>query len=353
MVLYPGDFVQYKRARQTTSYYISSEPIEDTSKNVNNIWSTFDYIVSGSHQNTTYISWPFEDRPIGSTSIQYPPISIFDLKTLYWWKITNVNDSSMTVTISSPTTEVEKVSSYVFYDTSISANNVSMTTYKETVYANRTTFSFTPTITGVYSIEVYAQGKNGSDFLFTNIPHLSVVPQFKDQEVLVQMQHPSSGFLLEQPLYGWNYNINRADSEKIGAKPYWAELYFQKDASTKFKGIQNWGYPNDYIEEYLPNHTPRLSPLELSYGSIVNYERIGYTMTWQQPIEFNTFVATTSWCKLNYDITNPSNLALIYPSKNRNDLTVYSTTEPSDIMLSNVLNAVSYTHLTLPTNREV
>lgn len=314
MVLYPGDFIQYKRAGQTTSYYVSSEQVEDQSKNVNSIWSTFDYVVSGTAQDTTYILWPTDEKPMGGGTLsQYPSTSFFDLSAIYWWKIVHTQYPSLSTIIYSPKNE-------------------------QNTYNNKTIFSFTPPATGTYSITVSAAGKTGNGFLFTQIPQLTVVPQYYEQELLVPIQHSSAGFLLEQPLYGWNYNINKADSSASGAKPYWAQKYSDKSNATKFKGIQSWGYPNEYIDGYLPDHAPKISPVNISYGSIVHYNRVGYTFNWQQPIEFKTFTATSTWCKLNHSIDSFSNLGALYNSKNSINLTVYPTTEPSDIILTNILN---------------
>lgn len=334
MVFYPGDFIQYKRANQTTNYYISSEQIEDQSKNVNTIWSTFDYIVSGTYQDTTYILWPTEEKPIaGSTLSQYPSASFFDLDVIFWWKIQHTLYPTLSTIVYSPTTVTRTTSAY-----STGVGTLTTVQVTATSYTNKTIFSFTPPSTGTYTISVSAKDKKGNSFLFTDIPQLTVVPQYYEQELLVPLQHNSSGFLLEQPLYGWNYNINKPEGGEKGAKPYWAQRYTDKSNATKFKGIQSWGYPNDYIDGYLPNHAPKVSPLEITYGSIIDYNRVGYTLNWQQPITFNTFTATSTWCKLNHSIDSSSNLASLYDSKNSFNLTVFPTSEVSDIKLSNILN---------------
>jgi hypothetical protein len=341
--LYAGNLFKYERIDQTTSQIISSELVENTGENKGSIWSSLDYLVSGTYFDTTYISWPVQEMQIFATS-QTPPFNLQELDELYWWEIRHTLYPTVSVLIESPVETVfsDPIASSsttttgggAAITTTVAVPPVLISSYR----INKTVFSFTPPLTGIYSIKVHAKSKTGAPLTFTNIPHLTVVPQFREEEKLVNFGHPSNGFLLEQPLYGWNYNLKTVDPDAEGAKPYWAILYTQRDENTKFKGTKSWGYPNNFIDNYLPNHHPKISPLSLTYGSVLSYNRIGYSFKWTQPIEYQTFNGNSRWCKLNVDEESFSNLSEIFNSKKRNDLSVVATTEPSDIKLSNIVD---------------
>ena len=304
MVFYPGDFVKYERQQGTTAYLLSSIEVENVSENINGtIWSTYDTIAVGSDLNATSISWPIATIPFGSTDSQYPSTSFLDITAVNAWKITRLEDS-----------------------TSQTITNLSIVT-------------FVPPTTGTYSIAVTATKAGGSKvFESTIIPRITAVSQYADDFVELEFKTPSSGFLIEQSLNGWNYNTNKVDARASGARPYWAPLNSQKDSSTRYKGIYSWGYPNDFVDEYLPKHNPKLSPLEVNYGAIIEYARKGYSFTWNQPIAFKEFDGTSTWCEISSNTTLFSNLSSFYKSKQAPDLTVIPKTTPTDIILTNTLN---------------
>ena len=340
MLLRAGDILNYERATSTTSYFITSEEVEVFSENRRgNLWATADYIALSSAQDSTFIQWPAGEPPIIDTLNQTPPFKIEEIDTLFWWKIQHTLQPAISALIESTYTDVEKVSSWT--TGSGATLQVHTLNYTERVYNNKTLFSFVPPIVGEYKIEVYASSVHNptSPVLFTNIPRITAVPQYEERELLLDVKHPSSGFLFEQELTGWNYALNLFDAlPTVGAKPYWAKLYSDKDESTKHKGIISWGYPSTYLQGYLPDHSPKISPIQFEYGTIVNYKRYGNTITWDQPLVFGSFLGESRWCKLEYSTDNPSNLAELYNSKNRDDLTITQTTEDTDIVLSNILN---------------
>ena len=157
-------------------------------------------------------------------------------------------------------------------------------------------------------------------------------------DIDLEFETPSSGFLIEHPLKGWNYTENKSDANYNGCKPYWATLGVEKDAVTHFKGTYAWGYPKDYIEGYLPNHLPKISPINIEYNTILEYFRKGYPIEWAQPITFKKFVNTSQWCELSSTTTEFSNLSDAFISKQAPELTVYVNTNPTDIKLSNLVN---------------
>lgn len=309
MILYPGDIIKYERSDKTSYYYISSELVEDISENRGSIWSTFDYIVSGTPQSTVYISWPAGDPPIGNLS--YPPFSVLELSALYWWKIEHTTFPSVSTTIRS-------------------SGNLP-----------KTIIQFEPPIIGTYKISVSAMDINGNTEHITNIPLLSVVPQYKSQELLIDQETTATGFLIEQPLYGWNYLDNKAQLNASGAKPFWAELYINKGAENRLKGAYSWGYSNEFVDGYVPDHSPKVSDFTFRYGRTISYDRVGPEITWYQPITFKVSDGTSTWCVLSVVDSNVSNLSSFYVTKqSAPDLTVVPLDIPTDIELTNINNGL-------------
>ena len=303
LYFYPGDFVKYDRQKQTTSYLLSTVEIENSSSNNNSAWSAFDSIVVGSVSNSTMLSWPIETAPFGSTDSQYPTTSFVDITAINAWKITRLEDGvSQTIT-------------------------------------NLPVVTFVPPITGTYSIAVTAT-KNGGTKIYesTNIPRITAIPLYSTEDLELKFSTPSSGFLIEHPLKGWSYASHTIDSTASGARPYWATLSTQKDSTTRYKGVYSWGYPDSYIDGYLPNSNPIISPAEINYGTVVEYFRKGYSFNWKQPITFKEFLGTTQWCEISSITSQASNLSAFYESRQNAELNVIVKDTPTDILLSNILN---------------
>ena len=172
----------------------------------------------------------------------------------------------------------------------------------------------------------------------TVIPDISAIPQYHYQNTDIPIYAPTGGFLIEQPLKGWSYQYNGIQVSQYdgsaGAKPYWAEIYSDKDVNTHSKGVYTFGYPNDWVDGYLPHHIPRLSPLKLKYGNVLEYERVGSSFWWTQPLTFQTANGTSVWSVLDFG-TNVSNLSSIFDSENFQELVTFPTTSASDIVLTN------------------
>ena len=314
---YPGDFLKYERNSTSTFYLISSVDIENLSENSNGtVWSALDTVAVGSGAYTTGLFWPIDNYvPIDGTnsplSSQYISTSLVDLTAINAWEITRDEDGE-----------------------------------SQTIL-NQFAVTFAPPTTGTYSIAVTATKAGGqkvyADSAGTHgvtIPKISAIPQFSKENIYFDIQVPTNGFLIEQNLYGWNYNTNSSQSTSLGARPYWAKLITSKDPSTRFKGIYSWGYPNDYIDNYLPNHNPIISPLEIAYGSVIDYDRRGYDIQWSQPIAFKTFVGETQWCQMSASVTDFSNLSALYRTKREQSLSVFTNTSASDITLTNIKNGL-------------
>ena len=314
---YPGDLLKVDRQPQTTSFLISSQMVELSSENRGNIWSSFDWVASDfakpntsqaffSLQNSTYITWPLEAYPpLGTTdTAQYPQVAITSISNIDFWYITQ-RETNITSTI-----------------------------------RNTFGFSFSPPAVGIYDIAVQARLTNGQTFIFTAIPAITAIDRFNEQDLPIEFGNTSSGFLIEHDLKGWNYSTNKYSPGRSGARPYWAVLYTGKDASTKYKGLYSWGYPSDYINNYLPNRLPRLSPLELNYGYTFEYLRHGDSFVWKQPIEFKKYIGTPLWCELSANTAEFSVLSSVFLSERRPELMSFPKKTASDIVLTNVLNGL-------------
>lgn len=182
----------------------------------------------------------------------------------------------------------------------------------------------------------------------TVIADLTAIPPYTKQIEPIPFYTPSGGFLIEQPLVGWSYGFNGIQASPYdnnkGASPYWATIYKDKEPSTHSKGTYTWGYPNEWIDGYIPHHIPRISPLKLQYGTILEYERNGTSFWWNQPLTFQAVNGTSQWSILDFG-TNISNLSSIFETENVKALTAFATTSASDIILTNNIDGTPVTIL--------
>lgn len=231
-------------------------------------------------------------------------------------------------------------------------NIVNVQTSAVQSFYNTSVVSFAPPAVGIYYIDVVARDANGDIFRIygqsspnalsstkeTIIPDLTAIPAYSVLSANIPSYIPTGGFLIEQPLKGWSYTNGSPQTNSkdlhVGAKPYWATIFVDKEASTNSKGIWSWGYPKNFIDGYIPHHIPTISPLKLEYGTVVDYERLGPSFWWTQPIVYKTGVGTSIWSKLNFG-SNISNLSSVFGTENFKDLVTFPTTSASDILLTN------------------
>ena len=338
--LQPGDLLKWDRPETSLSYYLSAYQTANTTTLLSSIWTTNDVIALGSEQSTCTVFWPFTIIETDSYDPQIPrdgngdAIPFSGLLDVVYWKVTN------------------------------------QTTGEVNTLYNVTSFTFAPTTTGTYTFEVQAKinssasglslssvslssspGQNipstlilpqiNSDtttITFNAIPPIYVVPQYRTEYTPVPVTQPTAGYLLEQPLYGWDYANNRSNKLAQGAKPYWASLYFDKNETTRYKGVHSWGYPKVYYANYLPYFTPLLSPLVLDYGNVITYNRKGLSLIWIEPLTYKTYVGKSQWSKLTSNISNASSLSSIYEINKQDEPAVKAEKEPTDIVLTNFAN---------------
>jgi hypothetical protein len=319
-----GDFIKWDRKSNTTNYFLSSILVANETKRLSSLWASFDQVALDNElSNSTTLTFPFNasiTSDVAST-IQLPTLSagrwfsFTDIVKVHWWKITNTSDLS-----SAPL--------YIYDDV--------MPT-------------FTPKVTGTYFIEASAEvttrfnvttagieEETQDVYVGSNvIPPIYVIPKHRIEFSPIPIETPTSNFLLEQPLVGWNYNQKNYDSISLGAKPYWATLNLNKDENTKFKSLFAWGYNNVYLNEYLPDFAPKVSNIEFQYGNVINYIRKGPDITWSQPLTFKKFVGTSEWCEITGTPTSFGALSSLYSVGSNINPVVFATPNPSTIQLTN------------------
>lgn len=375
MVFYPGDLIRIDRQNSTTHYLLSATYNENISYNRSSVWSTYDVVpIECATNNSTIIKWPIDPPPWGVTDAQYPITTYNELSYIANWSVrhdqtneihfapfeqivTFVPPKQGTYTIS--VTAVTKDGSVICIpptpDLGVTVYDLSSVTFAQETSATGLQFATSRDYYGGSTVSYVVNRvqfgntvtftfNRGPTTIFSNkeattvIPKITAVPQFQKNKLLpIEFQTPASGFLIEHPLRGWNYSTNKVDPRASGARPYWAVIDTQKTPTTRHKAIYSWGYPNEYLEEYLPNSNPVLSPLEVNYGDIVEYDRRGYPFTWEQPISYKEYVGSRKWCSISIDSTKVSNLSSFYDIKQNIDPIAIATDTPTDIILSNLV----------------
>lgn len=356
MIIYPGDFIKVARQPETTSYLISSYETENTTPaNINSVWATYDYIpvICGSPVST-FITWPSQEDPYDGKKAQYPSTRLDQVSSIYGWTITRDQDGHSeslygvpNVTFVPPTTGT--------YSISVTANVTGPSPSLSTITCSYATsgahilFAQSRDLDKNLTINILGSSVeitfNAAEIpglvplvISTIIPKITAVVSYTKEQELFEFQTPSSGFVLEHTLKGWNYNLNKPDTKSKGARPYWATIYVEKDYNTRYKGVYSWGYPDEFVDEYIPNNNPVVSPLEIFYGNTIEYNRKGYSFSWVQPITYKEYVNTTQWCQISADTTKVSNLSSFYSTKQKIEPIAIPTSIPTDITLSNIIN---------------
>ena len=302
--IYPGDILCYERRDVTDFYLMSSVPVENVSENkTESIWATYDTVAIDSGAPTTLLAWPTGIPDLNSSDGQIPSTKFYELTSGWIWTITGPDGVSKK--------------------------------YKTPI------LSFTPTTEGVYSVSVSAYSNTGfikfPQGSGTFIPAITAISKYKQEPYPIQSAFPNAGFLLEHSLQGWSYDRGQRRAGATGSRPFWSELYIDKNAATKFKAIPISEKKRTFIDGYIPDNSPKFSSMQLTYDRVFEFDHKGDTMFWQQPINFYNGSFRNIWCKIK-TTEEPSALQSIFKTENREDYASIATTEPSDIVLSNISN---------------
>lgn len=308
MIIYPGDYLIYDR---TPSMYFTLTgetvtPILSGTKKYS-IWSNYDFISIPNNNNSenaspiqVTVAFPSDNYVPAPTGSQYPPAGAFNKILEYIaWELTTPDNQSI-------------------------------------IYYNTPTFTFTPTLTGLYTTSLTAltgrlDGDLGQDgFYYTSIiPPITATVLYNRQPALTATSSEVPGFTLRVPLKGWDYNINDFNPTSIhanvGAKPYWAT--FKTDA----KNINVPAVTDNYNLITIPD----ISEIEFSGGEHVEYIRNYNTdLVWTQPLTLLNTVDENYWATLQINVSGLSNKDL-FISENNTYIVQLST--PSNLLIKNYI----------------
>jgi hypothetical protein len=325
MILRPGDIILYKKTPTTTYNAVSSvddiTTIETTATNQGSIWATYDYLTIDKNDynlpQTTTISYPIAFYPFGAKNqpeyaekyAQYPDVNYGNVVTAIW-KLIDPEDNE-----------------YDFYDT-LSFNFVPLTPGNYTVLLTAITAD------RVFPSQVYTSETSGY-YIFSGIPQVTAIDS---QTILTNVITVSSytqeapGFVINTPLYGWNYNTGRTNPNTNGAKPFWAQ------GNTTYKDIISWGASFRLVDDYNIVTQPLFSDLVISTGNLVEYDR-NYisSFLWTQPINYKIEINENIWSTIQLTTTGTSNLEPILYNLT-NQPVIIPTTNVSPIVLTNVVD---------------
>jgi hypothetical protein len=322
MIIRAGDVLRFERPGLSTftkyTYHIVPSQITN---NINGTsWMTYDYVDA---KQTVYVSYPYDSNIIVNQFIQ--------------WTVTN-NETSETTTYNnvpsfsfSPTvTGHYTITLHALTGTTYNANVSAVTTTTKTVNNGVTSYNTTTDIVNTVP-----------NALFTNIPVLSVVSPYTNTTTLTTYLVPTPGYVLNVPLNGWNYNTSNYDTNgsiNQGARPFWAIGNNSKDAKTQYKGFISYGTPQKFVDGHNLITQPDISTIVLSAGNYIRYERnYNQPFTWSEPLPLSYYVNSKAWCTLLFNTTAIPTLSGLSKNINTTLITTPLTT-PSTMLLRNHIN---------------
>ena len=142
----------------------------------------------------------------------------------------------------------------------------------------------------------------------------------------------SGPYIINIPLYGWNYNTHSFDGVSPGAKPYWGKVYNYPQDGKFDKFTREIGGHITYYNDYIPVSHPEISEIILYANDYIEYRNKNCKpLIWDQPVIYKQLITEKSWKKLNICVQEPS-LKLLFKN-NSIDKIFEQTYEDSDIML--------------------
>lgn len=319
MILYPGNTLLYQRAGGTT-YQLSGMALQkvNISENRGSIWSNFDYISLGAN-NQFILSYP--TTVSSQTTVQTPPVNYNNFVSVFQWAVSAPGGGPVTFYRNSPSIVVTPTLSGLY---TISVTGISATSVPPPLFAAGNTVggvTFGYTTTGL--------------FVFTRIPPITAIPNTILLPSLTSYNTPAAGYVINVPLNGWDYNLGVPNAfaikQNAGARPYWAKAYLDKSQYTNYKGVESWGTPLRFVDKYNILSQPEISDITLNTSNHIEYTRNNpVDLIWNQPIDFTYTIDRDTWCGLEVDQANISNLQDQLANK-KTDLLVRPTTATSTL----------------------
>ncbi len=220
---------------------------------------------------------------------------------------------------------------------------------------NTFNFTFTPYLTGLYNVRAIAitalkigqANTNPSSvaqplltgfYYINNIPSLTANYLTTTYKGTSSLYVPVPGYVMNVPLYGWNYRANTFVEGSLGARPFWALGFYGKNEVTQFKGIQSWGTPFRLVDGHNILSQPIISDNIIETGDYIEYERkYPVSFIWSQPATFNVEVNERIWSTLVFETTSNSNLSPLLGNLTYN-LVTSATDIPSNLSFTNVID---------------
>jgi len=351
LILNGGDIFLYNKSPFVTytTVFETTAPAF-TATNLGSLWSTYDYISIDSDD--------FNIEP--RVTVAYP--ATFALK------LSSVVNIPRYVTVrgrrriqQSPLALISNViaiSSWYLTTPPVTGNDREVYNFNNTF-----TFSFVPTLTGVYDIKAVAiTSANVNDvklqnaikalrdnvlaasvlltgyYYINNIPSITAVQLTTVLSALSTTLAPTPGFVINQPLFGWNYTTGRPAANTLGARPYWAVGFNDKSAPTAYKKVLSWGTPIRIVDGYNILTQPIISNISIFTNSYFEYTRkYPAAFIWNQPTDFRYEVNNKIWNKLYFESSAGSNLESIMFNI-KNELITSATNIPSDLTITNIVD---------------
>lgn len=140
-------------------------------------------------------------------------------------------------------------------------------------------------------------------------------------------------FVINIPLYGWNYDTHKYDGVSLGAKPYWGMAYNFTNTDAEFsKYAREFGGHVRFFNKYIPISHPDVSDIQLNINDYVEYRNKGCSaLKWTDNITFLTQQTDRQWLKLK-SCTQDANLKELFNTLTL-DKIFEQTEEKSDIVL--------------------
>lgn len=157
-----------------------------------------------------------------------------------------------------------------------------------------------------------------------------------EREILT-ISEPTIGFPLNIDLSGWDYAGVSANSGVAGIRPLWVEASDLYGDDTRYKGVNKRGGAKMLVDGYIPIVQPVISDLELTSYAHVSYEA-KTPLRWIQPLTLNEKHVDMTWCELQLNTTDYSNLSSQIDFEYYRDAVVSGTDIPSDIMFAKTMN---------------
>lgn len=230
--------------------------------------------------------------------------------------------------------------------TNVAASELSATKWSVTIGASSytsnlspeeqlTVISYTPAIIRVSALGfLIGGGQRGVNMTPVSVvePYLTVTQKTSGERYIQTIYSDTLNYVLNIPLYGWNYETNRYDGVSMGARPFWGKALDDGSLATKNKATREWGQGLRVVDEYTLVYQPEVSFITLNADDAIKYEKKMGGITWVQPVDFLVNDETKEWCDLVVDSQKTSPLSSYLANQNT-ELVVYPTTTRSDLTL--------------------